>query len=302
MQLLGGLHRLTLPPPQRPRRPGGSVLRAAAWARCRRRAWRPHRRLIASAAAGAAVQIEHRAAVVGEVELALAVGDVDAVRQKEIGADQHVDVAAIVYRLRTDAQLRVAHLLVADLEAGERCDPGLHDSPPHADAIPAGITPSLSGVMPARFAASSVSGETPAPVSNKTWILAPLRKAIPGGMRGSRRRIIDVDDGKGCDFAQYASGESRQSLVCTSRMTPVREVVLDVAEQPEHVLTQQTRRARAEIVAGDQELDVGNGNVEERERLTWVNHACASPPTPLTREPEGGGAQVQFELRCGRRG
>ncbi len=33
---------------------------------------------------------------------------------------------------------------------------------------PAGMTPSLSGVTPARFAASSESIETPAPVSNTT--------------------------------------------------------------------------------------------------------------------------------------
>jgi hypothetical protein len=62
------------------------------------------------------VQAEHRPAVVGEIDLLLAVGDQDAVRQEEVGPQQHVAARQVQIG---HPQPRVLDLLVADLEAGE---------------------------------------------------------------------------------------------------------------------------------------------------------------------------------------
>ena len=59
-------------------------------------------------------QVEHRPAVVGEVDLALAAGHEDAVREEEVRAEQHVVFAQVHAR---DAQPGALHLLAADLDA-----------------------------------------------------------------------------------------------------------------------------------------------------------------------------------------
>ena len=68
-------------------------------------------------------QIEHRAAVIREIKLALAIGDVDPVRKKEVGANQHIDIVAAD---STDAKASILDLFVSDLEACKRRDPGVN--------------------------------------------------------------------------------------------------------------------------------------------------------------------------------
>ncbi len=68
-------------------------------------------------------QVEHRPALVGEVDLVLAVGHIDPVRQEEIIAHQHFGIIQVeVAELQAD----VFDFLVADLHGGEGRRPQLH--------------------------------------------------------------------------------------------------------------------------------------------------------------------------------
>src|SRR6185437_16868157 len=70
-------------------------------------------------------QLEHGTAVVGEENLVLLLGDIDAVRQEEVRAEQHV---LAVEAQGGDAQTRVLDLLAADIEAVKWRDPAFEDA------------------------------------------------------------------------------------------------------------------------------------------------------------------------------
>ena len=140
------------------------------------------RRQIARAGAAAVIspgvshrEIEDRAAVVGEIESVLAVGDVDLVGEEEVRAHQHVRIAETAGRQRSS--LAVANFLVADLEAGHRRDPGFTAFRPTPPIRPPSAAPGPLTSTSARLAASSVMIEAEAPVSNITgsWPRSRLR-------------------------------------------------------------------------------------------------------------------------------
>ena len=76
-------------------------------------------------------QVEHRPAVIGEEHRMQRVGNVHPVRQEEIRADQHVDAVIAIVAEVTETQFDLLdRLIVADRQAFEGADPGLHHMRP----------------------------------------------------------------------------------------------------------------------------------------------------------------------------
>src|SRR3569832_289016 len=90
-------------------------------------------------------EIEHRPAVISEIDAVLAVRDVDAVRQEEVGAEQHVDIA---HRQLAEAQADLLDLLVAELDAVELADPVGHGALAQSTPLPSRNHALVAGLDP----------------------------------------------------------------------------------------------------------------------------------------------------------
>ncbi len=143
---------------------------------------------------GRAVEAEHGAAVVGEVELVLAASDVDPVREHEVGADQHVDVAQLD---RADPEPGVLDLLVAELEAVDRRDPGFDRAA--AETVGKARRRHARRVVMDAGAARRAQGEhrggRPAVELHLDGEAVHLGRADDGG--GAAPRLVQLDDGIG---------------------------------------------------------------------------------------------------------
>jgi len=114
------------------------------------------------------IQVEYRPTVVGEVNPTLTACDKDPMRQKEVGTQQHIEIAEV-----PEAQARVVHFLITDFQDREVGNPGLYLVPPDPAAIPRRLH-----ARPVRFdprLRRSPTIDDPAPVSNVTRTLAPFR-------------------------------------------------------------------------------------------------------------------------------
>src|SRR6185312_8713476 len=105
---------------------------------CLRRGTSRCRRPSAAGGQAGGVEVEQWAAVVGEIQLVLTVGDVDAVREEEIVAEQHVRELSVVrsvgiFRLEVaNQQVGMRDFFAAELEGIDWSNPYLGGGRPDA--------------------------------------------------------------------------------------------------------------------------------------------------------------------------
>ena len=145
-----------------------------------------------------------------------------------------------------------------------------------------------------------------APAEADQRLQGPLRQPVRGGRAGLHRRRDRPARDAGrrssprCTRCRPSASRVRSASTATSRSRPTRTARAAQAIRPRRHAVAGVRRAAADALLGDVEVDVAAGIVGQAERQLSAS-ACADPERGHRREPLGIGHQPQFVVRPGRR-